>query len=329
MKLVEFILDLKGTILTMFLLLLFVNLTILVDPKLHLSPDNLVYLNSTYIVMILFYLLLTYFIKRNQLNRLKMENHLYVDSLIPKSNEQKVYFEIIRKNNEHYLNQIRTLKQEQKEQLEYMTNWFHEIKTPIAVSRLLLETEVKSPSMIEEMDKIEHFVEQALYFSRLNEFHKDYLIQEVDIERLVKDVLKNDAILFINKKIRLNLHLNKLDVLSDKKGLMYIIRQILVNAMKYSEVNGELIIEIDVKNHQLIIRDHGIGIPTEDLDRVFEKGFTGINGRRQKNSTGMGLYLSKKMASKLGHELTITSKPECFTEVVIHFKALEDRFYKL
>ena len=179
------------------------------------------------------------------------------------------------------------------------------------------------------MDKIEYFIEQALYFSRLSNFNKDYLIQEMDLERMVKQTVKMHMKSFLAKKISLHLELDKFEVLTDKKGVLFIINQILSNSLKYSDDHGSITIMTDKNNRFLTIKDSGIGIDSSDIPRVFEKGFTGKNGRQLHSSTGMGLYLAKKTAEKLGHVMSITSEKDNWTEVRIYFPETEDQLYQM
>jgi signal transduction histidine kinase len=138
---------------------------------------------------------------------------------------------------------------------------------------------------------------------------------------LVKEGVKRQAKTFINKRIKIDIGEGNLSVLTDRKWLMFIIDQILSNSLKYTGEGGKISIvyEEDVKEKRLVIEDNGIGIPPEDLDRVFEKGFTGNTGRQHYKSTGMGLYLAKKLCRKLGHDISIESEYGRYTRVVLHF----------
>ncbi|MCM3764597.1 HAMP domain-containing sensor histidine kinase [Neobacillus niacini] len=315
MNLKHYVADQKWQLITFFFVLLFIAVLVSVDPKLTVAVSSLIYLVIISFIIFACFFIGGYFFKRNQLKSWESFEELPVAL----THEQEVYVQAFRKWQEHYLETIQEQNQTAKEQLEFMTQWFHEIKTPISVSRLLLETEVNSHSLTEEINKIEGYVEQALYFTRLHEFNKDYLIQEIDLEKLIKEIIKTEMKSFIAKKIKLTLNLKPATIFSDKKGLTYLIRQLLSNSLKYTGDHGEITITVNPEARELQICDTGIGIPPEDLPRVFEQGFTGSNGRTHQRSTGMGLYLAKKTADKLGHRLSLTSSPGKGTTATIYF----------
>ncbi|MGE6256397.1 sensor histidine kinase [Heyndrickxia sporothermodurans] len=252
------------------------------------------------------------------------ENDVYIHSLKSSTYANQLTISVLKHQRKKYLEQIDKLDDEKKEWLEYMTSWFHEIKTPIAISRMIYESEKNLNSLEEEMDRIEFFVEQALYVSRLHDFHKDYLIQEVALDHIVKEAIKMNIKSFLTKKIKLKLELDSFNVITDKKALLFIINQLLSNALKYTKNEDK--ITISVMENRLIVNDTGRGISSEDLPRVFEKGFTGKNGRQHYSSTGMGLYLAKNLTEKLGHDLHICSELNKFTEAMIVFKKTESLY---
>ena len=195
--------------------------------------------------------------------------------------------------------QVKHYRNIQEEYREYIEMWVHEIKTPIASSKLLIEnnTNEVTRKIDTQMDRIENYVEQVLYYSRSDEVGKDYIIKKVELEPLVKKVIKRNQRDFISKRI--SLQLGDLDeiIYSDTKWVEFILNQIIGNAIKYSKGKDDKI-EIYLKKISsavvLTIKDHGVGIIERDLNRVFEKGFTGENGRKFGKSTGIGLYLCKK-----------------------------------
>jgi signal transduction histidine kinase len=289
--------------------------------------------------MLIVYLLAGYWLKNSFYKKLKAAVSSSQDNLLntlPKSKsfEQKVYGELLEKLYEQQNNRLEKLYEEKRENLEYINSWVHEIKTPIAVSRLVIENSAEKPmadvlaSLKEELDKIDAYVEQVLYNSRADEFAKDYMISEVVIEEVVKAVVKKHAKTFINKKISVDIQTEEIEVISDKKWLFYIIDQIIANSLKYTDAGGRINIRgiIKEKEKQLIIEDNGIGIRQEDIGRVFERGFTGQTGRQDYKATGMGLYLARKLARKLGHDISIGSVNNKFTIVTIHFPKLIDYF---
>ena len=225
--------------------------------------------------------------------------------------------------------QVKHYRNIQEEYREYIEMWVHEIKTPIASSKLLIEnnTNEVTRKIDTHMDKIDNFVEQVLYYSRSDEVGKDYIIKKVGLSKLVKDVIKRNQRDFISKRI--SLQLGDLDeiIYSDTKWVEFILNQIIGNAIKYSKGKDDKI-EIYLKKISsavvLTIKDHGVGIIERDLNRVFEKGFTGENGRKFGKSTGIGLYLCKKLTDKLGLGLQVQSEENVGTEISIIFPKSEN-----
>lgn len=225
--------------------------------------------------------------------------------------------------------QVKYYRNMQEEYREYIEMWVHEIKTPIASSKLLIENNYNdlTRKIDIQIDRIENFVEQVLYYSRSDEVGKDYIIKKVELLPLVKNVIRKNQRDFISKRIRLQLgELNEV-VYSDSKWIEFILNQILINSIKYSKGKDDKI-QIESKEISntvvLTIEDEGVGIIERDLDRVFEKGFTGENGRKFGKSTGIGLYLCKKLCNKLGLGLEIQSKVNVGTKISIIFPKAEN-----
>lgn len=201
---------------------------------------------------------------------------------------------------------------------EYYTLWVHQIKTPIAAMRLLLQTQEDGgdQELLAELFEIEQYVEMVLSYVRMDSDSSDYLIEYRDLDQIVRQAVRKYAHLFIRKKIRLNFLESGVTVLSDEKWLVFVIEQILSNALKYT-TRGSIEIWTEPETKTLVIADTGIGIAKEDLPRIFEQGFTGYNGRTGKKSTGIGLYLVKCILDKLSHTIEIQSKPGQGTAVRI------------
>lgn len=190
---------------------------------------------------------------------------------------------------------------------DYYTLWAHQIKTPIAAMHLLLQEELDRDALFTELLKIEEYVEMALSYLRLGSDSTDYVLRRCDLDALVRSCVRRYAKLFILKQITLSFEESNLIVLTDEKWLAFAIGQILSNALKYTPEHG--VIHIYHDQESLMIADNGIGIRQEDLPRVFEKGFTGYNGREKQKSTGIGLYLCHRILTQLGHGITIVSEP--------------------
>ena len=204
--------------------------------------------------------------------------------------------------------------------MDYYTLWVHQIKTPIAASQLLVQdvTDRNIRSLLErEIFKIDAYVHLVLQYLRLENFHDDLQLKQVALEQLVKEVVRKYSLFFIQKGLTINLDDLDVKVISDEKWLLVIIEQILSNSLKYTKSGG---IEIYFKDNTLYLKDSGIGIKDSDILRVFERGFSGYNGRLTQQSSGLGLYLSKKIADQLGHEISISSQVGQGTTVSIHFQ---------
>ncbi|WP_144488258.1 HAMP domain-containing sensor histidine kinase [Bacillus sp. ABP14] len=207
---------------------------------------------------------------------------------------------------------------------EYIETWVHEIKTPIASTKLIIENNQNEVTnkIDSQLDRIEGFVEQVLYYSRSNNVDKDYIIKPINLDDVVRTVIKRNYRDLIHKRIKLDIQDIDEIVYSDGKWVEFIINQIIGNSIKYSNNKEQMIRIYTIKKTNsvtLTIEDNGIGIVTKDINRVFEKGFTGENGRRFSKSTGMGLYLCEKLCSKLGMKIAIDSEVNIGTRVTLIF----------
>lgn len=189
---------------------------------------------------------------------------------------------------------------------DYYTLWAHQIKTPIAAMRLLLQEEPRA-ELEGELLKIEQYVEMVLGYLRLGSDSTDYVFRPCELDALLRQSVRKVARLFILKKISLDFQETGKTVVTDEKWLSFVVEQLLSNAVKYTPEGGRVRIYGD--GDTLVIADSGIGIRPEDLPRVFEKGFTGFNGREDKKSTGIGLYLCRQVLDRLNHGISITSRP--------------------
>lgn len=203
--------------------------------------------------------------------------------------------------------------------MDYYTLWAHQIKTPIAASSLLvgeIEDKKVKNQLEQELFKIESYVNIVLQYLRLESFHEDLVLKKENIEDLVKEIVKKYAIFFIQKGLSLSLHDLDRTIITDKKWFVVILEQVLSNSLKYTSQGG---IDIYFQEDTLYIKDSGLGIQDADLLRVFERGFSGYNGRLTQQSSGLGLYLSKKIADELGHQISIASQVGQGTTVMISF----------
>ena len=208
---------------------------------------------------------------------------------------------------------------------EYIELWIHEIKIPIATSKMVIENNKNAitKSIDEELDKVENYIEQALFYARSNTVEKDYYIRKVILKEIINESIKKNKSSLIQEKISIDIHDLDVEVNTDNKWIVFILNQIIQNSIKYRKKENS-VIEIYAnqgkENVILYIKDNGIGIKQGEITRVFEKGFTGTNGRlSNKKSTGIGLYLCKKLCNKLGIGIELNSVQNEGTEVKLVF----------
>ena len=242
----------------------------------------------------------------------------------PRFQEARIINDVLKQCNKSMHEKVKHYKDEQIEYREYIETWVHEIKTPIASAKLILENDNSNLSerINYEMKRVEGFIEQVLYYARSSDVSKDYIIKEFSLRSVVMKSVKSNSRDFINKNIKLDIRGIEGNIFSDEKWVEFIINQIIINAVKFSIPNeGKVSIYSKVNENNIIltIEDNGVGINEKDIDRVFEKGFTGENGRQFGKSTGIGLYLCKKLCDKLGIGISLNSKENIGTKVNIVF----------
>ena len=246
--------------------------------------------------------------------------------VIPEPNFQdgKILYEVMHRVDKSMLDNINVYKFREQEYKDYIEMWVHEIKTPLAASKLIMQNNPSesNASVEEELDKVEGFVEQALFYARSTTLEKDYLIKQMELQTTINKVIRKHSKTFIYHKIKLEMDDVQKQVYCDPKWLEFILEQIISNALKYL-AKEEGMIRIYTKEEAekllLYIEDNGVGIPLSDLKRVFNKGFTGQNGRSNEKATGMGLYLCKMLCDKLYLDLRITSQVGIGTTLCIVF----------
>lgn len=241
----------------------------------------------------------------------------------PEFLEGQVCYEILKETDKAMCDEIGMYKLQVKEYREYIEMWLHEVKTPIASMKLMASNNRNevTDSMAEELEKVDYYLEQVLYYARSNAVDKDYIIKEIALEPIIKRCIRKNAKSMIQQKVKVDLgNLNAI-VFADSKWLEFIINQIIVNSIKYHSEDAAIRFYIKEEKYQVIlfIEDNGIGISAADLPRVLEKGYTGTTGRKFAKSTGMGLYLCDKLCNKMGLTFGITSEFEKGTTVSIGF----------
>ena len=203
---------------------------------------------------------------------------------------------------------------------EYYTVWAHQIKTPIAAIRLALQNEDTplSRRLTGEVGRVEQYVQMALTYLRLGSDSSDYVIRSCALDDIVRPAVRRFAGEFIQRKIQLNYQMLNYTVITDEKWLGFIVEQVLSNALKYT-LQGSVSIYMEPEG-VLCIRDTGIGIAPEDLPRVFEKGYTGYNGRSHRKASGLGLYLCREILTRLGHSVSAESQVDHGTTIRIDLR---------
>lgn len=341
MKLSEYLSDRKFVIILYTAASLFTGAVVYMSESAPLSQSNGLYVVSVSILIFAAYLAIDFIIKRNYYGKLKEVSHAqgldWVSSLPrPMSAEQRIGQELVQKLYHDANADLSEYHSKSAEDLEFVTTWVHEIKTPIAASKLIIENSLNNPSekvlfsIEDEINKIEDLVQMTLFYSRAGDFAKDYMISRVSLEKVVKDCIKTEYSNITYKNLEISMENLDFEVDSDEKWLGFIFKQLLDNSVKYSPSGGKIKIYAchAEREFTLTLEDSGVGIKPEDIGRIFDKNFTGENGRRYNAATGMGLYLSQKLARKLGHFITATSDYGIETKVSIHFPEWND-YYEL
>lgn len=320
-KLLEIVLIFMS-VLSIEIILLMYNINLMVRIYVFIIP----------IIAIFIALNIEYYKKKKFYNSLKekleeLDQKYLISEMVnnPKFEEGKILKEVMQDTGKSMIENVNKYKYLQEDYKEYIELWIHEIKTPIAAGKLIIENNKNetTKSIEEELEKIENYIEQALFYARSNNVEKDYIITRTKLQEIINtSILKNKTNL-INSKIKLDLHDLDEVVCTDSKWVVFIINQIIQNAIKYSKkVEPKIEIYANSKNENVIlyVKDNGIGMKKSEIARVFEKGFTGENGRIiGKKSTGIGLYLCKKMCDKLNLGIELNSEKDIGTEVKIIF----------
>ena len=266
----------------------------------------------------------------------------------PVGQDERFQQEIMQQLNQMRIDVENASQKSSEDMTDYYTMWAHQIKTPIFALRLLLqESTEENKEKLSELFKIEQYVEMVLGYLRTEDMSSDLKLSRCSLDRIIRDQIHKYAGIFVSKKLTLTYESISQDVLTDEKWLGFVIGQILSNALKYTRTGGiriylekKLSLDTDdvsisirndgcnkVENLTLIIEDTGIGIRAEDIPRIFEKGYTGVNGRDDNRATGIGLYLSNKIMRKLGHRLYITSTEGKGTKVFLEFSVEDLNMY--
>ena len=243
-----------------------------------------------------------------------------------------VFMAFLNKKEEKLKNQIQELEEvnlnlrndfiaKEKELQEYFLIWIHQIKTPITAGKLICDSDIENENVKnikKELIYIEDYTNMALSYLKMANHNTDMDISLVNLDDIIKPLIKKYAILFISNNIKLEYEKLNVKVITDSKWCMVVIEQLLSNAIKYTK-NGIVSISFNEKENYLEIKDNGIGIKDSDLPKIFDKGYSGFNGRQNQKSTGIGLFLVKQILDKLGQNIKLESKLGEGTSVKVYF----------
>lgn len=243
--------------------------------------------------------------------------------------EDEIYQELLRKVGSSAIEEIHKIEDEQKEYEDYIEQWIHEVKTPITSIHLMLENRIsENPGLKKDLDvelsRLENDVELALYYARSEQIYRDYLIQKLNVRKVLLKVVNKNRTVIMNSSVAIDLDCDEaLYAYGDEKWLVFMLTQVLLNAIKYkAEADAKVVMRAKRDNKRIVLNiiDNGKGIKKEELPRIFDKGFTGSNGRDNEKSTGMGLYLVHKLCEKLEIDIEADSVYGEFTEISFSLK---------
>lgn len=274
----------------------------------------------------------TFYLKRkkyydNFLNNLNLldKKYLILETLEePEFLDGKVFYDALYKIDKSMMENINNYRNETEDFKEYVEMWIHEIKIPIAGLMLMCHNnKTVNKNFLDQLNSLDNLTDQILYYVRSNYAEKDFLIKEASMDKIINEVLLKNKDSILENHIDVTVDVKNVKVLTDSKWLVFILNQIINNSIKYSDNSRKsyimFYIEDNEKETTLHIKDNGIGVNASDLKHVFDKSFTGENGRKMRNSTGFGLYISKKLIEKLGHKISATSEENKYFEITITF----------
>lgn len=280
---------------------------------------TILFIFIVWLIILVTYLSAACYMRKRRLNKLldmteQLEERYLIPEIMamPEKADEQVFYRIMKMAEKSMLEKIGEIQNERKEYKEYIEKWIHEVKTPITAMKLLLENN-RSPfsrEILAELENINQYTEQALYYARSEHTEKDYSVREINLCDVVHSAIADNKYLLRQSNMTISIDDIENRVYTDEKWVRFILNQIIGNAVKYHTEQPVIHFAATKTNDKIVlsVSDNGIGIPESDLPRIFEKGFTGRNGRTGKNSTGIGLYLCKRLCDKLGIGLTAYSE---------------------
>ncbi len=279
-----------------------------------------------FIILFLYDYLRKYFFYKDMLSKLDMLDEKYlICELVSKPNflDGEILYQMLYEINKSMNENIRDYREKINDFKEYVELWIHEVKIPLSALILYTHNKKTSKALVKEINKVDNYLEQILYYIRSENTEADYIIKEVDLNKVIRDVMLKNKDILLERNIEITSNVRDLKVLTDYKWVEFMVNQVISNSMKYMRDIENKKIEIQAyKEDQHIvleILDNGMGIPKSDIPRVFNKTFTGQNGRKVPGSTGMGLYIVNNLCKKLGHKIEIESKEGEYTKVEFIF----------
>lgn len=323
---------LKDKLYFIILFITFLSLIILLLVGFKVSLELIIVIISLLVIFAILVLIIEYLKKRNFYNEFinivdKLDKKYLVIEMLnpPNFQEGEILYNELYEINKSMLENIKNYEISMNDFKDYIEMWIHEVKIPLSSLVLMIHNNKNniSSKMVDQVKRLDNYVDQVLFYVRAENAEKDYLIKKTELNKVINKIaLKNKDYILEN-----NICFSVLDcekkVLTDSKWLEFIIDQIINNSIKYKRDIASSFIKIYTEENneeiRLIIYDNGIGIDAKDLPRVFDKTYTGTNGRLKSKSTGMGLYIAKNLCEKLGHKIAIESKVNEYTKVIITF----------
>ena len=323
---------LKDKLYFIILFLTFLSLIILLLVGFKVSLELIIVIISLLVIFAILVLIIEYLKKRNFYNEFinivdKLDKKYLVIEMLnpPNFQEGEILYNKLYGINKSMLENIKNYEISMNDFKDYIEMWIHEVKIPLSSLVLMLHNNKNniSSKMVDQVNRLDNYVDQVLFYVRAENAEKDYLIKKTYLNKVINKIALKNKDYILENNIDFNVLNCEKKVLTDSKWLEFIIDQIINNSIKYKREIASSFIKIYTEENneeiRLIIYDNGIGIDAKDLPRVFDKTYTGTNGRLKSKSTGMGLYIAKNLCEKLGHKIAIESKVNEYTKVIITF----------
>lgn len=323
---------LKDKLYFIILFLTFLSLIILLLVGFKVSLELIIVIISLLVIFAILVLIIEYLKKRNFYNEFinivdKLDKKYLVIEMLnpPNFQEGEILYNKLYEINKSMLENIKNYEISMNDFKDYIEMWIHEVKIPLSSLILMIHNNKNniSSKMVDQVNRLDNYVDQVLFYVRAENAEKDYLIKKTYLNKVINKIALKNKDYILENNIDFNVLNYEKKVLTDSKWLEFIIDQIINNSIKYKREIASSFIKIYTEENneelRLIIYDNGIGIDAKDLPRVFDKTYTGTNGRLKSKSTGMGLYIAKNLCEKLGHKIAIESKVNEYTKVIITF----------